>query len=323
MMKQKICLVMAVFMACLLSGCGKKNEFTYKELEDGTVCLLKYMGKDTVVSLPSEIDGKTVSATCATFKDNMAVTEVTIPDTVINIEAGTFQNAYSLVTVAGGKNVQTIEWRAFENCLKLQSIPQFSSLKEISSFAFYCCRDLEKITLGEGLETIGNDVFLGTRKLKKVEIPESVKEIGDGALDNIEQVKVKVESVVTVEGTVIKCKAMGKEVWIPEGVTYIRNFYLTDSKESARKVYIPDTVEKIADMGLEYKDDMKVYIPVSVKYIGDFEEGKYEGQNLCLVVERDSYAEDYAKEKGISCEIVEDVQAIYDNTLEKQESGND
>lgn len=300
-------------MVCLLSGCGRKSEFTYKELENGTVCLLKYIGKDTVVTLPAEIDGKTVSATCATFKDNTTVTEVNIPDTVINIEAGTFQNAYNLVSVSGGEGVQTIEWRAFENCSKLQNIPKFSNLREIGSFAFYCCRKLEEITLAEGLEVIGNDIFLGANELEKVVIPESVKEIGVGALDNIGQVKAKVESVVTDEGNVIHCKAIGEEVWIPEGIAYIRNFY---HAENVKTVYIPDTVEKVIDMGLQYEDDMTVYIPSTVEYIEEFDSTSDSiVTKLCFVVEAGSYAESFAKKYKVPYEIAEDIQEIYDSTF--------
>lgn len=320
-MKQKKYIFLAVLIVFLLSGCGRKSEFTYKELENGTLCILKYMGKDTVVTVPSEIDGKTVSAMCASFKDNRNVREVILPDTLVNIEAGTFQNAYNLLKVSGGENVQTIEWRAFENCFNLQRVSQFPNLIEIGYLAFYKCKDLEELKLEEKLEIIGDDAFFDVQQLEEVILPESVKKIGDGALDSIPRVKAKVESVVTAEDIVIKCPSEGEEVWVPKEVTYIRNFYHVDSEKKAKKVYVPDTVEEILDMGEYFEDEVTLYLPSSVEYIGETEdETKQFADNVSFVVEKGSYAESYAKKYKIPYEVVEDVQEIYDSTLSAYES---
>lgn len=162
-MKQGKIFLLVVFMVCILTGCGRKSEFTYKELEDGTVCLLKYTGKDTVVALPSEIDGKVVSATCASFKDNRMITEVVIPDTVVSIEDGTFENAYCLQSVSGGKNVEKVGWRAFKNCISLEKIPEFPNLKEIGDRAFWGLNSLEELVIPESVTEIGTGAFFGEK----------------------------------------------------------------------------------------------------------------------------------------------------------------
>ena len=336
--KKKLVVVLVAVM-CMLTGCGR-SEFTYKELENGTVCLLKYGGNDKGVTMPSEIDGKRVSAACASFKDNGTVTEVMIPDTMIDIEEGTFENAYNLTTISGGENVETIGWKAFENCYSLEKLPEFPKLKEIGIRAFSRCSnletvplfpnlkkidsygftlcDLKSIELPEGLESIGKEAFNGAYELEEIIIPKSVTEIEYGALDNIERVKAQVEMIVTNEDNVIQCEVTGDGVWIPEEIDYIRYFFPAGDEKTMKKIYIPNSVQNIENLGLSQDWNLTVYIPSSVEYIGELKYSLSDEQKLCFVVEEGSYAENYAKENNIIYETVENVQEIYDSALEKE-----
>lgn len=180
---------------------GKEGDYTYKVLEDGTVCLLKYFGKEEVIVVPSEIAGKKVTMTLATFRDNRDVREVTIPDTIIHIGDATFENALSLEKVYGGQSVESIDWNAFAGCTWLIELPEFSNLKEIGILAFVDCRKLEYIHWGEKLKKVGYHSFWLCDELKSVELPEGLEEIEAGAFDNCFDIdKLEIPTSVTYIG---------------------------------------------------------------------------------------------------------------------------
>lgn len=160
---------------------GKEGDYTYKVLEDGTVCLLKYFGTEKHVTLPSEIAGKKVTMTLATFKDYRNIQTVTIPDTIVHIGDATFMNAYELKKVYGGEGVEKIDWKAFYWCNQLEELPKFSNLKEIGSQAFVDCADLEHIEVGENLKKIGYYGLWMCKELENVELPNGIEEIQKGA----------------------------------------------------------------------------------------------------------------------------------------------
>jgi len=66
----------------------QNNDFEYKLAEDQqTLCITKYNGENEIVSIPTQIDGKTVSTISdETFKDNEIIKEVYIPETITSVE---------------------------------------------------------------------------------------------------------------------------------------------------------------------------------------------------------------------------------------------
>lgn len=79
--------------------------FEITENEDGTATISRYIGTETDIVIPPQIDGKTVSAignvtgTTGAFEGCTSITAVVIPDGVTEIQDNAFYGCTSLETV--------------------------------------------------------------------------------------------------------------------------------------------------------------------------------------------------------------------------------
>ena len=115
-----------------------EDSYQYKILNDGTAVITKYVGKDTIISIPSEIGGK----------------KVTI------IGKGAFINRENLEEVAILDGVTSIGWNVFDSCTNLVNISIPDSLTSIDWSVFMRCTSLERINIPAGVTDIGVGVFL-------------------------------------------------------------------------------------------------------------------------------------------------------------------
>jgi hypothetical protein len=95
------------------------------------------------------------------FYENIALTSVTVPDSVTSIGVGAFESNSSMISVTIGNSVTSIGANAFKNNTLLTSV-----------------------TIGSSVAIIGNSVFQGNTALRSVTIPDSVTSIGAGAFWN-------------------------------------------------------------------------------------------------------------------------------------------
>lgn len=130
------------------------SDFEYSANGNGGITITKYIRTDreqrvTDVTIPKEIDGKTVTAIGeAAFRYVSWMESLTMPDTVTHI----------------GK-------AAFEKCLGLKTVALSSSLTDIGSLAFSECTALSDVTLPDSLTTIGASAFRECTSLKSIVIP--------------------------------------------------------------------------------------------------------------------------------------------------------
>lgn len=96
-----------------------EEDFLYEENADGTITIVKYLGNEPHITVPWEIDGKTVTAIGS-----------------LGYMEGAFSNCPSLVSV---------------------TIPQ--GVTHIGDHAFHCCYNLEAIFFPEGVQYIGREAF--------------------------------------------------------------------------------------------------------------------------------------------------------------------
>lgn len=118
------------------------TDYTYTENEDGTVTITSYTGDAEELVIPSEIDGKTVSA----------------------IDSGIFSplnggnKTIKKITVPG--SVKTIGEEAFACADALEEVYIEDGVTEIGDLAFSGCTNLNKITIPKSVEKIGKGAFL-------------------------------------------------------------------------------------------------------------------------------------------------------------------
>ena len=157
------------------------NTFDFN-LTTGTIT--KYNGTDTVVVIPSKINGFTVETIGHGAFERSAVTSVTIPDSVTAIHDSAFAYCSSLTNISIPNSVTAIGSFAFEGCTKLESITLPSSLLTISEFLFYDCSQLTTIHIPDSVSSIRTYAFYNCGKLETIRIPVSVTSIGSYAFDD-------------------------------------------------------------------------------------------------------------------------------------------
>ena len=153
----------------------------YFDLTTGTIT--GYVESDTVVVIPSKINGVPVETIGHAAFERSAVTSVTIPDSVTAIHDGAFANCSQLTNISIPNSVTSIGFSAFEHCTSLKSITLPSSLRSISEALFFCCSQLTTIHIPDSVSSIQSYAFYHCGNLETIRIPVSVTFIGVYAFD--------------------------------------------------------------------------------------------------------------------------------------------
>lgn len=152
------------------------NTFYFDET---TGTITKYVESDTVVVIPSKINGVTVETIGHGAFERSAVTSVTIPDSVTAILDRAFANCSQLTNISIPNSVTSIDFSAFEHCTSLKSITLPSSLRNISMFLFHNCSQLTTIHIPDSVLSIQDYAFGNCTRLETIRIPVSVTSIGN------------------------------------------------------------------------------------------------------------------------------------------------
>ena len=134
------------------------EDFEFNDSADEIV-IDKYVGKDPIVVIPDEIDGKKVVDFDKTFWNNKIV-----------------------VAIRVGNNVTEIKKMAFSNCENLKYVVLGESVKSLGSDSF-ANTNIKEIELNDGLQKIGEDDTNNTVDAPDsnygmdLKIPDSVTEI--------------------------------------------------------------------------------------------------------------------------------------------------
>ena len=143
------------------------------DFDKTTGTITKYVESDTVVVIPSKINGVPVETIGNTAFQNSAVTSVTIPDSVTAIYSGAFVNCPQLTNISIPNSVTYIGFSAFSSCTSLKSITLPSSLNSISETLFFGCSQLTTIHIPVSVTSIGNNAFADCPSLMTVTYPGS------------------------------------------------------------------------------------------------------------------------------------------------------
>ena len=216
--------VLVVVLVVYLNSIEKGNNFTlgdYTVISQGAgVAIVSYDGDETVLTVPSKVEGKKIVAVKkgafnessvvklsfeeganieleeGAFANNTALQEVNVPSTATFIPKNCFMGCTSLNKVTMPDSVTYIGDYAFAECTNLTKnyekaedtyrwleLPK--SLKEVCDHAFYNCTQLDAIKVTDKLELIDNSAFRSTG-LQRIELYDeegtlAIQEIGDYA----------------------------------------------------------------------------------------------------------------------------------------------
>lgn len=165
------------------------TNFTYALQEDGTARITGYTGLSGTLSIPSSIDGHSVSSIAAMEKNNF-VANIYIPDSVVTIDGNPFLNWKALKSITVSDNhpsLSTIDGvlYSYDKLIMLSyparhvgedfTVP--SHVTKIGKEAFSGAGLLTQVVLPDGLIEIGENAFFGLDSVPSISIPRSVTAI--------------------------------------------------------------------------------------------------------------------------------------------------
>ena len=136
--------------------------------DENEVCLVSYVGKETVLNLPDNFNGKDYVINDMAFCDFDVLTSVTISGGVTSIERNAFAGCSKLASVIIGDNVTSIETHAFDKCSGLTSVTIGNSVTDIFFEAFSGCSGLTSIVIPDSVTYMAWAVFNNCIGLKTI-----------------------------------------------------------------------------------------------------------------------------------------------------------
>ncbi len=207
-----IVMLLCVFSFNLPSFALSYNDFSY-EIENEKVVITGYTGSNENLTIPAEIDGKSViKIEDNAFKDNKTLISVTISEGVEDIGDSTFENCTSLATITLPKTITHIGKNAIFNTAyynnkdnwKLKRVIEDTDLnigsgtQETIPWEDILAPTLEYLYLGtalieceyseiynvkKGTTVIADYAFRKSENAKKIQFPQSLIAIGKHAFD--------------------------------------------------------------------------------------------------------------------------------------------
>lgn len=148
-------------------------EYSYSiDNSSKTVTLTKYIGKDSSVRIPDEINGcKVVSIADDCFASN-GLKSLWVSANITEIGVGAFKNCTALETVWFlGRGEVTIGRSAFSGCTALRSIYLSLGTTEIGAYCFENCTSLKEITFTKNVQKFGDMPFRGIEESLTIKCP--------------------------------------------------------------------------------------------------------------------------------------------------------
>ena len=109
------------------------------------------------------------------FKNCTALTEIKLPDTLLEIGNYSFKGCENLVNIIIPSSVTSIERGAFNDCSSLSYITLPPKLKKIGSWCFADCVNLNEILIPSSVNTIGDYAFCNCFVLSSVKFETGSK----------------------------------------------------------------------------------------------------------------------------------------------------
>lgn len=242
--------------------CG---DYKYYAHEDGkTATITYYRGKDTALTIPTELDGYVITKIGdSAFALNRSIQSVVIPEGIMSVGAVAFFGDHSITSVRLPESLEVIGKGAFGMCTSLLSV-EIPGTATIEKEAFTYCGDgeFEKLILSEGIKSIGDKAFFRcynySGEFTEVDIPASVQFIGSEAFAYCELKNVYVDDnnlhYADIDGVLFN-KAYTELLYYP-----------MEREDEAYR--IPEGTVTVASKAFNNCDGLiKIEIPESVKTI--------------------------------------------------------
>lgn len=159
------------------------NNKKYKKINSGVITI-----SDGTKTIPSRA-----------FANFDKVTDIILPDSLIEIGSEAFTGCLSLTKITLPSSINTISSGMFFGCTNLEEVETAGYINKVGESTFEGCVNLSKINFGENLDEIGKRAFKGCESLKNITLGYSVYTIGDYAFQDMTSLEV-VTIPYTVDG---------------------------------------------------------------------------------------------------------------------------
>lgn len=159
--------------------------FEYANYEQG-VQIVKYLGADSIVSIPASVNEQKVLAIgINAFRNNDHIKKLTIPEGIKNIDDFAFSGCRYLETVSLPNSLTRLGYESFRECYSLKEIVIPYNVATIGDYCFYKCHNLSNINILSSVPLeIAFAAFSECHALENFVFPESTASIGPYAFNN-------------------------------------------------------------------------------------------------------------------------------------------
>ncbi|MEQ6051751.1 leucine-rich repeat protein [Lysinibacillus capsici] len=238
-------------------------DYEWTKNRDGSVTIRDYIGTDMAITIPSQLDGRVVTAIGSGAFGEKGLTQVIIPDSVTSIGDVAFaENQLTYVKLPN--NLKKIgEGVFFTNKLTAIEIPD--QVTQIGSYAFLD-NALATVKLPNQLKTIGDFAFM-ENQLTNIELPATLETIGEWAFsDNHITSLVIPTSVVSIGAYAFATNELSN-VTIPSSITSIAESVFLDNQLTS--IEIPSSVTNIGRWAFGKNRLSSIEIPKNVMTVED------------------------------------------------------
>lgn len=221
-------------------------EYSVKE---GKATISKYLGNNTQVVVPSEIDGCPVTALSRTFYENKTITSVVISEGIETIgnSLGTFESCSNLVEVQLPQSLIELSGGVFKNCHKLKKVNLPKNLAHIGGYCFSGTA-VEEFVFPASVEYVGLAAFINNSSLTTVVFEGSPKEIVYDTFRGCSKLTKVVlpQQLATIPQDMFAGCASLTDITLPNNLTKIDHGAF-EGCSSLKEIHLPKNVTKLTD----------------------------------------------------------------------------
>lgn len=260
-----------------------------------------------------------------------SIKQIILGSNIIKIGMHSFENCISVQTINLPKNLKEIGEYAFVNC-GLTNLVIPNNVTQIGEGCFQACNRLESVKISDGLLNIPDGMFSGCQRLSKIELPDSIRKIGNYVFDGCGITSIELPSKLEYvgygvfqnclslqsitlpatiksieEGTFRGCIRLSSLIF-EDGFNAAIPYSFLKNCRNITSIIIPNGVHRISSTAFENCTKLKeITIPQTVMSI---HENAFSGCNELMTIKgyTGSYAETFAKNKGIDFESIGEIK---------------
>ena len=263
---------MVMMTGVMLAGCGKSTE---KPAEQEAPVEAQVEESADEAESKEASDGAGDASTETTSESDFELGRVGDVTGIVKY-TGNAENVVIPDTIDGV--TITAIGNAFNGNETIKSVVIPDTVEIIGESTFACCSSLETVVMSSNIKVIEDSAFRICSNLKNINLPEGLESIGETAFSSTALEEIELPSTIKKleYGTFGITKL--KSITLPEGMEMLDDQCFYDC-EQLEKVYIPASVTEIHENAFSKSD------------------------NITIITTAGSYAETYANENGIPCEI--------------------